>query len=72
MQMSEEISSRLEYFQELDAATKLLNQPGESLVLNPDFLLMVERVDACLDFLRSNVRLVSYVNLHSSYPITTP
>ena len=33
----------------------MLNHPGEDLVLQPDFLLMVERVDICLEFLQSHV-----------------
>jgi len=33
----------------------MLNHPGESLVLQTDFLLMVERVDVCLEFLQSHV-----------------
>lgn len=46
---------RLEYFQELDHVTRMLNSPGESLVLQADFLLMVERVDVCLEYLNSHV-----------------
>ncbi|KZT42506.1 cis-golgi transport vesicle tethering complex subunit [Sistotremastrum suecicum HHB10207 ss-3] len=54
IEQTNNLSSRLEYFQELEATTRLLNQPGESLVLEPDFLLMVERVDVCLEFLRAH------------------
>ena len=50
------IDARLDYFQELDHATRMLNHPGESLVLQTDFLYMVERVDICIDFLRNLVR----------------
>jgi hypothetical protein len=46
----------LEYFLELEHATRLLNHPGESLVLQTDFLYMVERVDICIEFLKSHVR----------------
>lgn len=55
--MTESIGERLEYFQELELATRMLNHPGESLVLQSDFLYMVERVDICIDFLKSHVRL---------------
>ncbi|KAH9987020.1 Sec34-like family-domain-containing protein [Russula compacta] len=48
------ISTTLEYFQELEHATRLLNHPGESLVLQTDFLYMVERVDICIEFLKSH------------------
>ncbi|KAI0292705.1 Sec34-like family-domain-containing protein [Multifurca ochricompacta] len=48
------IGTTLEYFQELEHATRLLNHPGESLVLQTDFLYMVERVDICIEFLKSH------------------
>ena len=54
--MTDSISTRLEYFQELEHATRMLNHPGESLVLQTDFLYMVERVDVCIDFLKAHVR----------------
>ncbi|KAJ7504805.1 Sec34-like family-domain-containing protein [Mycena galericulata] len=54
LEMTDEIGARLEYFQELDAATRMLNHPGESLVLQTDFLYMVERVDICIDYLRAH------------------
>jgi hypothetical protein len=50
------IGTTLEYFLELEHATRLLNHPGESLVLQTDFLYMVERVDICIEFLKSHVR----------------
>ncbi len=55
LRMTESIGERLEYFQELEYATRILNHPGESLVLQSDFLYMVERVDICIDFLKSHV-----------------
>ncbi|KIY73271.1 Sec34-domain-containing protein [Cylindrobasidium torrendii FP15055 ss-10] len=51
---TDEIGARLEYFQELEHATRMLNHPGESLVLQADFLYMVERVDICIDYLKSH------------------
>ena len=57
LEMTEAIGERLEYFQELEQATRMLNHPGESLVLQTDFLYMVERVDICIDYLRSHVSL---------------
>ncbi|KAI0338277.1 Sec34-domain-containing protein [Trametopsis cervina] len=54
LEMTESISARLEYFQELEHATRMLNHPGESLVLQTDFLYMVERVDICIDFLKAH------------------
>ena len=55
MELQEAIGTSLEYFQELEHATRLLNHPGESLVLQTDFLYMVERVDICIEFLKSHV-----------------
>lgn len=55
--MTEAIGTRLEYFQELEQATRMLNHPGESLVLQTDFLYMVERVDICIDYLKAHVRV---------------
>jgi conserved oligomeric Golgi complex subunit 3 len=46
------IGSKLEYSQESEHATRMLNHPGETLNL----LDMVERVDICIDFLKSHVR----------------
>lgn len=57
LQSTEEIGARLEYFQELEHATRMLNHPGESLVLQTDFLYMVERVDICIDYLKAHVCL---------------
>ena len=53
--MTVAIDERLEYFQELEHATRMLNHPGESLVLQTDFLYMVERVDICIDYLKAHV-----------------
>ncbi|GJJ06414.1 hypothetical protein Clacol_000605 [Clathrus columnatus] len=54
LETTQAISLRLEYFQELEHATRMLNHPGESLVLQAGFLLMVERVDVCLEYLQSH------------------
>ncbi|KAH7923166.1 Sec34-domain-containing protein [Leucogyrophana mollusca] len=54
LELTDEIGTRLEYFQELEHATRMLNHPGESLVLQTDFLYMVERVDICIEYLKSH------------------
>ncbi|EKM54776.1 uncharacterized protein PHACADRAFT_197206 [Phanerochaete carnosa HHB-10118-sp] len=54
LEMTEAIGTRLEYFQELEQATRMLNHPGESLVLQTDFLYMAERVDICIDYLKAH------------------
>ena len=56
MEMTEAIGQRLQYFQELESATRMLNHPGESLVLQVDFLYMVERVDLCIEYFKHHVR----------------
>ncbi|PPQ83679.1 hypothetical protein CVT24_001169, partial [Panaeolus cyanescens] len=50
----EDIGEHLEYFQQLEHATRMLNHPGESLIFQTDFLYMVERVDICIDFLKNH------------------
>ena len=55
LDLTDEIDTRLEYFQELEHATRMLNHPGESLVLQTDFLYMVERVDICIEYLKAHV-----------------
>jgi hypothetical protein len=57
LEIVEDIGEHLEYFQELERATRMLNHPGESLIFEPDFLYMVERVDVCIAFLKAHVRL---------------
>lgn len=55
IELTDDIGAHLEYFQELDHATRMLNHPGEQLIYQPDFLDMVEKVDICIDFLRARV-----------------
>ena len=50
MELQGTIGTTWEYFLELEHATRLLNYPGESLVLRSDFLCMVE----CVDILSSS------------------
>ena len=64
--MAEDLSARLEYFQELEHATRMLNHPGEALVLQSDFLDMVERVDICIEFLRTHVSYSFIVLNHAA------
>lgn len=41
----------------------MLNNPGNDLVLSPDFLPMVSRLDECINYLAEHVS--SYVQLQS-------
>ncbi|GAA5916133.1 hypothetical protein JCM5296_007314 [Sporobolomyces johnsonii] len=54
LEVTEAIGARLEYFRELEGATKMLNLPGEDLVLQEDFLNMIDRLDICLEYLKAN------------------
>ncbi|KPV74096.1 uncharacterized protein RHOBADRAFT_16425, partial [Rhodotorula graminis WP1] len=54
LEVTEAIGARLEYFRELEKATRMLNLPGEELVLQDDFLNLLDRLDACLDYLKLN------------------
>ena len=62
----DDIGGHLEYFKELEQASRMLNHPGESLIFEGDFLYMVERVDICIDFLKGHVKICSFsIILHS-------
>lgn len=69
MELQDAIGQRLDYFQELEQATRMLNHPGDSLVLQTDFLYMVERVDVCIDFLKAHVRSVSQFPILSIFAL---
>lgn len=56
LEVTDAVGGRLEYFRELEKATRMLNLPGEDLVLQDDFLNLLDRLDACLDYLKLNVR----------------
>lgn len=65
-QVTEAIYARLAYFQELERATRLLNHPGDDLVLQPDFLITVERIDICLEYLQHHVSPYFYPSYRSA------
>nr|XP_019044681.1 hypothetical protein I302_06594 [Kwoniella bestiolae CBS 10118]OCF23611.1 hypothetical protein I302_06594 [Kwoniella bestiolae CBS 10118] len=46
-----QLAHRLTFFTFLEVAQKMLNNPGNKLVLSPDFLPMVKRLDECLGYL---------------------
>jgi hypothetical protein len=56
LEVAEALTARLEYFRELERAVRLLNEPGEEVVLRPEFLEALDRVGVCLEYLRANVR----------------
>ena len=71
LQVVDDIGSHLEYFQELEHATRMLNHPGESLLFQPDFHYMVERVNICIEFLKAHV-CSFYLNLHATHSRPVP
>lgn len=49
-------TERLDYFRRLEEAQRLLNLPGEAeLVHRPEFLEMLDQLEVCLEFMKSNV-----------------
>jgi len=70
LQVVDDIGSHLEYFQELEHATRMLNHPGESLLFQPDFHYMVERVNICIEFLKGHVCSPFYHILLATYHLT--
>lgn len=52
---TQQLAARLEYFTFLEQAQRMLNYPGDNLVLSEGFLSMVERLDGCLRYLREHV-----------------
>ncbi|KAG8864493.1 Golgi transport complex subunit 3 [Tulasnella sp. 330] len=54
IKVTDAIEERLEYFQELEHATQMLNHPGDGLVVEEAFLMMVERVDVCIEYLEAH------------------
>ncbi|WRT68392.1 uncharacterized protein IL334_005368 [Kwoniella shivajii] len=46
-----QLAHRLTFFTFLETSQKMLNSPGNNLVLSPDFLPMVKRLDECLSYL---------------------
>ncbi|WVQ81860.1 hypothetical protein IAT38_003987 [Cryptococcus sp. DSM 104549] len=46
-----QLAHRLTFFTFLETATRMLNNPGNNLVMNPDFLPMVKRLEECLGYL---------------------
>jgi hypothetical protein len=53
--VADEIAQKLEYYQALEGVAKLLNSPGEDLVLDVNFLPMLQKLDKSLQFVTDNV-----------------
>ncbi|KAG0146273.1 hypothetical protein CROQUDRAFT_715672 [Cronartium quercuum f. sp. fusiforme G11] len=53
--LNQALTERLNYFRRLEDAQRLLSMPGEAeIVKGDDFLPMVEQLDVCLEFMKSN------------------
>jgi hypothetical protein len=50
------MASKLSYFHQLEAATRLVNTPGDDVCLRPEFAPMLAKLDECLDYVQQNVR----------------
>ncbi|CAG8451846.1 10392_t:CDS:10 [Dentiscutata heterogama] len=53
---SDAISSKLSYYNELEAITKLFNSPGENICEQSEFIPVLAKLDECLDYMQSNLR----------------
>ena len=52
-----EIDDKLKYFKEFDHVSKMLNMPGEHIVLDTRFKPMLGKLDECLKFLHNSSRI---------------
>ncbi|KAH6585004.1 hypothetical protein BASA60_000718 [Batrachochytrium salamandrivorans] len=53
--VTEELSAKLAYFNELDPITRMLNAPGETIVLDEKFGPMLQKLDQCLSFVMQHL-----------------
>ncbi|KAG0208884.1 Golgi transport complex subunit 3 [Mortierella sp. GBA30] len=49
------MASKLSYFHQLEAVTRLFNTPGEDICLRPEFAPMLSKLDECLDYVQQNL-----------------
>jgi len=50
------MASKLSYFHQLEAVTRLFNAPGDDVCLRPEFAPMLKKLDECLTYVQENVR----------------
>ncbi|TFK18234.1 hypothetical protein FA15DRAFT_760714 [Coprinopsis marcescibilis] len=53
VELTDNIGSQLEYLQQLDLAARMLSHPGEQLIYQGDFVYMAEKVDICVEVLKT-------------------
>ncbi|RUP45831.1 LOW QUALITY PROTEIN: Sec34-like family-domain-containing protein, partial [Jimgerdemannia flammicorona] len=54
--LADSISSKLAYFNQLETITKMFNAPGEHVVLQDEFVPMLEKLDECLEYVQGNLK----------------
>ncbi|KAF9365491.1 Golgi transport complex subunit 3 [Mortierella sp. NVP85] len=54
--LADQMASKLSYFHQLEAATRLVNTPGDDVCLRPEFAPMLAKLDECLDYVQQNIR----------------
>ena len=60
-----QLAHRLTFFMFLESAQRLLNTPASTLVLSPDFLPMLQRLDECIGYLEQHVSCLLLIGLRS-------
>ncbi|KAF8981652.1 Golgi transport complex subunit 3 [Entomortierella lignicola] len=50
------MASKLSYFHQLEAVTRLFNSPGDDVCLRPEFVPMLSKLDECLDYVQQNLK----------------
>ncbi|KAJ3287812.1 Golgi transport complex subunit 3 [Borealophlyctis nickersoniae] len=54
--VAEELTSKLSYFNELEPIMKLFSAPGDTVCLDEKFIPMLERLDECIAFVSTHLR----------------
>ena len=58
-----QLAHRLTFFTFLESAQRMLNTPGNNLVLSEEFLPMVKRLDECIGYLGEHVRVLPHTQV---------
>ncbi|KAL1927436.1 hypothetical protein VTP01DRAFT_3673 [Rhizomucor pusillus] len=54
--LADALAERLKYFNELEPIAKAFNSPGEDICLMPQFIPMLEKLDACIQYMQSHLQ----------------
>ncbi|KAF9982545.1 Golgi transport complex subunit 3, partial [Modicella reniformis] len=54
--LADQMTSKLSYFHQLEAVTRLFNAPGDDVCLRSEFAPMLARLDECLDYVQRNLK----------------